>query len=93
MTQAFFDYRFASGHVSYATITGSSTYILRNFTRATDQPKDLEWYIAETPPIDDAAFFSGSLSGNTGGNGLPFIDLYLSGVTPGMVAYWNTTFL
>lgn len=90
---AYFPYRFASGHVSYATITGSSSYLLSNFPRQTDQPRELPWCIASYTGVEDAAFFTGLLSGGTGGNGLPQVQIALGGMTPDMVDYWHTTFL
>ena len=90
---AYFPYRFASGHVDYSTLTSTSSYLLSNFPIQTDQPRTLPWCIAEYPKLDDAAFFSGSLSGIQGGNGLPSVIIALGGMTPGMIAYWNTIFL
>lgn len=93
MVASRFTYRIKSGLVSKATIQADGTSVLSSFSRASDQPVNIDWAIAEYPRIQEFAIRRPLLNAGLSAQGYASFTLVVSAMTPGMMDYWNDTFL
>ena len=88
-----FPFRIAPGHIAKSTLQTTPSYLISGFAKTTDMKGLLLWY-PNTPAIDnyDAALYQRGLSG-AGAVGAGFASLTFPVMTPGMIEYFNTTYL
>jgi hypothetical protein len=87
-----FAYRLATGTLDKATLQGSASYLVSNFTRAADQPVILDWSIGVYPKIRDYAVRRFLLNGKYTTQGDASFVLTVAAMTPGMMEIWDTAF-
>lgn len=84
------DTRLAAGHVSVVTITGSSSYLIKNFTKPSDVGAANPWKCNTVPP--HAAVRKIALSSKVTGQGYYLSSLTFKVFTFGMRDYFKDTF-
>ena len=86
-----YPYRMASGWVTKAALQASSTYLLSNFTRQTDQLPHILWTM-RIPAIEDALVIEQGLNGYRKGFGKAQTFLIVPILTPAMYDFWIDRF-
>lgn len=86
------EYRLAAGTLTAKELEADDNYLVSNFPLQSDMPASFIWGIAEAGAVRRYTRRVTSLSGVDGGFGYTNTTIQFSMLTPGMIAYLDTTF-